>query len=272
MKSPDVLGTEYLVPLDPDHPGFRDAEYRARRDAIATIATTHRRSDPIPDVTYTEDEHQVWSRVWRELHDAHERYACDAYRACLDKIALHREQIPQLNDVNRALAGASGFQLLPVAGLVQAAVFLDHLGEGFFLSTQYMRHHSRPLYTPEPDVIHELVGHAVTLVDPAFAEMNRLFGAALRRGASVEQLTNVYWYTMEFGVTYESGEPRAYGAGLLSSFGELNHFVKNTPLLAFDIERIAATPYDPTNYQPHLFAARSVDEAFEEIRRWLTSL
>lgn len=269
VVTPETVGAEHLVALDRDHPGFRDRAYRTRRDAIARTAMGYKKGDPVPDVEYTEDEHDVWRTVWRELQPMHTRYACRFYEGCADVIRLRRDRIPQLSEVNPALQRASGFHMNPVAGLVLPGVFLGHLHEGIFLSTQYARHHSTPLYTPEPDVVHELVGHAVTLASPAIAELNRLFGEALARGVCVSRLTRVYWYTMEFGVAMEEGEPRAYGAGLLSSFGELGHYAKNTPLLPFDIDRIAATDYDPTTYQSCLFLAPSLSEAFEGLTRWL---
>src|SRR6185295_6964723 len=98
------------------------------------------------------------------------------------------------------------------------------LARGVFLSTQYIRHHSTPLYTPEPDVAHEIIGHAVTLANKQFAELNRLFGEAVRRTnltSELDRLAHVYWFTIEFGVLRENGQIKAYGTGLLSSAGEL---------------------------------------------------
>ena len=96
-------------------------------------------------------------------------------------------------------------QMLPVAGLISARGFLSCLGRGVFLSTQYMRHHSMPLYTPEPDVIHELIGHATSFFDPDFVRLSRLFGqAALVADApTLARLERVYWYTLEFGLARE---------------------------------------------------------------------
>src|SRR5204862_3327335 len=136
------------------------------------------------------------------------------------RIGLSRTEIPQLADVNAVLEPFHGFRMLPVAGLVSSKTFLGYLGRNAFLSTQYMRHHSVPLYTPEPDVIHELVGHAATFGDERFIRLNRAFGeATLRAGddARVEQIGRLYWFTLEFGVVLEDDRVKVYGAGLLSS-------------------------------------------------------
>ena len=271
LRAPDRLDAAGLVQLDPDHPGFRDPVYRGRRDAIARIAFDYRDGDPVPRVDYTDEEQEVWRTVWRDLGPLHERYACTAYLGCSRQLKLDRARVPQLADVNVALGRATGFRMRPVAGLVSDRNFLGHLGRGTFLATQYMRHPSRPLYTPEPDVVHELVGHAATFCDPAFARLNRAFGEAALR-ATPEQLSRiarVYWYTLEFGLCEEGSAVKAYGAGLLSSFGELGRFEDHAELRPLDLALVAATPYDPTDYQKVLYVAPDLPRTAEMISAWL---
>ena len=107
-----------LVHLDPDHPGFRDQEYRARRNAIAQIATNYRSGDPIPDAPYTELEHGVWQTIWKALGPAHREHACDEYLKCLERLDFDSDRIPQLREVSEKVEAISGFRLEPVAGLV----------------------------------------------------------------------------------------------------------------------------------------------------------
>jgi phenylalanine-4-hydroxylase len=249
-----------VVELAADHPGFSDPLYRQRRNAIARAALEFRSGDPVPNVDYTAEEQEVWREVWRHLDPLHARYACSEYRDAAAEIGLSRERIPQLGEVNEAIEPVEGFRMLPVAGLVTAGAFLTQLGRNVFLSTQYMRHHSVPLYTPEPDVVHELIGHAATFVHPDFAKLNRAFGSAVERAKSeeeIERIGRLYWYTLEFGVVRERGSIRVYGAGLLSSFGELGRFETEERLEPWDVETIAATPYDPSRYQETLFVAPS---------------
>ena len=259
------------VKLDPDHPGFRDPVYRERRNTIAHLALGYLPPAEVPVVEYTGDEHGVWKKVWTHLAPLHESYACSEYRACSAELRIARDAIPQLREVNQQLKKSSGFQMTPVSGLVSSRSFLGELGKNHFLSTQYMRHHSRPLYTPEPDVIHELVGHAATLTHPEFAKLNRAFGTAADR-ASEEALAlieRVYWYTLEFGLVQEKGGIKAYGAGLLSSFGELGRFEKQAKLVPLDISQMIQTPYDPTQYQDKLYVATSFEAAARQVTRWL---
>jgi len=261
-----------LMQLDADHPGFHDAVYRRRRNEIARAALDYRQG-PVPEIAYTEQEHDVWAEVWRHLDPLHDRYACRAYRNAGDRIALSRERIPQLTEVNATIHPLLGFSMVPVAGLVAAKAFLSQLGRDVFLSTQYMRHHSVPLYTPEPDVVHELIGHAATFADPAFVALNRAFGEAALRAQddpeTIERIGRLYWYTLEFGVVREAGALRVYGAGLLSSFGELGRFEREEELNEWSVDEIASTPYDPTKYQEKLFVAPGFDAMANDVLRWL---
>ena len=267
-----LTDAEDLVQLDRDHPGFRDPAYRARRSEIARIALAYVPGTPIPQITYTTREQGVWQKVWEKLSPLHEKLACRGYLESCALLALDHRRIPQLSEVNATLAPRTGFQMLPVAGLIASRTFLGKMGQSIFLATQYIRHQSQPLYTPEPDVVHELVGHAASLCDPALARLNRLFGQAAERAtdAEITWLERLYWYTVEFGLVEEKGGIRAFGAGLLSSFGELGRFETEASLRPFDPEEAAARPYDPTTYQAVLYVAPSFDALATQLEAWFT--
>jgi phenylalanine-4-hydroxylase len=262
-----------IVQLSPDHPGFRDQEYRARRNRIAQLALSYRAGQEIPDAPYTGEEHEVWRAVWEALGPAHEAYACAEYRASVERLAFSPDRIPQLREINEKVKAISGFRLEPVAGLVEPRVFLESLAAGTFLCTQYIRHHSTPFYTPEPDVVHEIVGHAVTLASSRLAQLNRLFGQAVKRTSSLEELnrlSRVYWFTIEFGVLRENGGLKAYGTGLLSSAAELEE-MHDVELLPLDLEVASRQEYDPTRFQPVLFCADSFETMYDSLQKFLVA-
>jgi phenylalanine-4-hydroxylase len=266
-----IVDRNTIVQLDPDHPGFRDHEYRARRNRIAEIALSYRPGQTIPEAPYTAEEHQGWGVVWRALQPAHQLHACAEYLAAVRRLNLAPDRIPQLGEVSRKVEAISGFRLEPVAGLVAPRVFLESLANGVFLCTQYIRHHSTPLYTPEPDVVHEIVGHAVTLASERLAQLNRLFGEAVKRAQSPEvmdELARIYWFTIEFGVLLEDGEVKAYGTGLLSSAGELEAMA-NARLRPLDLEAVPRQEYDPTHFQPVLFCADSFEAMYQKLSEYL---
>jgi phenylalanine-4-hydroxylase len=261
------------VELPEDHPGFSDRAYRARRARIAAIAETYEPGSRIPDVPYTDVENEVWATVSRELAAKHERLACRAYRDAAERMQLPRDRVPQLQEVNERLAELTGFCVRPVAGLVPARDFYGALADRTFFATQYVRHHSVPFYTPEPDVIHELIGHVCMLGSNAFADLYELAGGASRRATSddaLEFFSRVFWFTIEFGVVWEDGALRAYGAGLLSSYGELDVF-REAELHPWDLHAMGTTEYDITKYQPLIFAAASEAELARDLSAFFTS-
>ncbi|MBS1149454.1 MAG: Tyrosine 3-monooxygenase [Myxococcaceae bacterium] len=265
----------HLIQLDQDHPGFRDPAYRVRRDAIARLALSHRAGEPPPQVAYLPEEHQVWSGVLEALAPLHARYACRSFLEGWPKLQFEPARIPQLSEVSARLKQLTGFSYEPVAGLMSPREFMERLAARTFLATQYMRHPSAPLYTPEPDVIHELVGHAPSLSDPRYARVNALFGeatAAVTDDATIQELIRTYWFCLEFGLVREGGEVKAVGAGLLSSFGELGRFERESTLLPFELQRIAQTPFDPTQYQATLFVAPSEEALLGSLTGWLEGL
>lgn len=249
-----------VVELATSHPGFADPVYRARRNAIAGLAVNHRPGTPIPVAEYTEREHEVWALVTRELAAKHATYATAEYLGGVARLGLPHARIPQLQEVSELLEPLTGFRYLPAAGLVPLRDFYEVLADGYFHSTQYIRHHSVPFYTPEPDVVHEVIGHANALASDRYAALYRLAGEAARRvegEAALEFVSKVFWFTLEFGVMLDGGELRAYGAGILSSYGEIEEF-RGMDIRPLDLAMMGTTHYDITKYQDVLFRADSL--------------
>jgi phenylalanine-4-hydroxylase len=261
------------VHLAHDHPGANDPAYRARRGEIAAAALAWRPDQPSPAITYTAQEQEVWRTVCRELAPKHERYAVAEYREALERVALPTDHVPNLDEVSQRLRPLTGWRYVPAAGLVPLDEFYGALGDCVFHSTQYVRHPAVPLYTPEPDIIHEVIGHGHLLATPTFSELHRLAGIAARRVKELDNLrflSKVFWFSLEFGVVMEDGEVCAYGAGILSSYGEIEEFraMEHRPL---DLVEMGTAEYDITAYQPVLYRAESIDEIVEIVGGFFTT-
>ncbi len=255
------------VHLGDDHPGVGDPQYRERRNHIASLALAWEADRPLPRVDYTEEEHEVWRTVCRELAIKHERLACAEYREAAAGLRLPTDHIPQLDEVSDSLRPLTGFQYHPAAGVVPFEGFYGSLADGIFHSTQYVRHHAMPLYTPEPDLIHEVIGHGNALASERFAELYRLAGRAAQRLETEEGrdfFARVFWFTLEFGVLREEGELHAYGAGLLSSYGEIEEF-RGADVRELDVAAMGVQAYDITKYQPILFAADGMEHVMDVV-------
>jgi phenylalanine-4-hydroxylase len=255
------------VHLAHDHPGANDPRYRRRRNEIAAAALAWRPGEPAPRVDYTEEEHEVWRTVCRELAPKHERYAVREYREAKRRVALPTDRVPSLDEVSARVRPLTRWHYVPAAGLVPLEDFYGALAERTFHSTQYLRHPAVPLYTPEPDIIHEVIGHGHLVATETFGELHRLAGVAARRlhdADTLRFLSRVFWFSLEFGVVMEEGELRAYGAGILSSYGEIEEFrtMDHRPL---DLVEMGTAEYDITAYQPLLYRAESVAEVVEVV-------
>jgi len=168
LYSPVTTGDDgsVTVHLAHDHPGANDPAYRARRSEIAAAALAWRPGEASPTIAYSEEEQDVWRTVCRELAPKHERYAVTEYRDALAQVALPVDHVPNLDEVTERLLPLTGWRYLPAAGLVPLEEFYGSLADRAFHSTQYVRHPAVPLYTPEPDIVHEVIGHANQLADP----------------------------------------------------------------------------------------------------------
>lgn len=265
---------ENINELQLDHPGANDAEYRERRDHIANLTKQFRETGVITDVDYNAREQRVWRYVAEELEELQQKYASPFYLRAKKDLGITTDRIPQLSEMNRRLNELTGFRLAPIEGLVETRGFLSWLSYRVMLCTQYIRHHSHPAYTPEPDIVHEAIGHIPMFTNPNFADYSQFIGhgARIATDKQLEELGRLYWFTVEFGMVEHEGDIKAYGAGLLSSFGELEHaFSDQVERRPFNLEQVLNHEYTYSGMQPVLYVVPSYAELKEVTRKYIES-
>lgn len=266
---------EDIEELDLDHPGASDPEYRKRRDYVASLAKKFRETGVITDVDYNDEEQSIWRHVAERLEELHQRHASPFYLRAKRDLGISNERIPQLTEMNRRLKELTNFRLAPIEGLVDTRAFLSWLSWRTMLSTQYIRHHSRPEYTPEPDIVHEAMGHIPMFTNPNFADFSQFIGhgARIATDKQIEELGRLYWFTVEFGLVEHEGDIKAYGAGLLSSYGELEHaFSDKVERRPFVLEEVINHEYTYSDMQPVLYVIPSYAELKEVTRQYIAKL
>lgn len=261
VYSPAIIedGGGVSVVFSSDHPGYYDAEYQAHRAAIAEAALRFRPGNRVPDIPYTEAEHAIWRVVSAELAEKHRQHACRQYLIGRNLLPLPSDRLPQLSEVSTAVNRLTGFTFTPAAGLVEQEDFYGSLADQRFQATQYIRHSSFPRFSPEPDMIHEVVGHGTHLANQRLADLYRLVGETVRRletRAAISLVSRVFWFAFEYGLVLEDGVTKVCGASLLSSCGELEQY-QQADIRPMDIAAMACQKYLVQEFQPVLFRAES---------------
>ncbi|MCE9564083.1 MAG: phenylalanine 4-monooxygenase [Planctomycetes bacterium] len=250
--------------LEPGHPGLGDTEYVHRRQELFALCRRHRLEHlGPPTIEYTAEETRIWREVSPKLHELHDKYACSIYLKAKQDLAINETEIPQLRTISERLERETNIHLVPAEGALPYRTFYEYIAERGFPVTQFLRHGSHPEFTPEPDMIHDCLGHVPPLMNQDYAELLTLIGKAAAttpHGDQVLALKRFSWFSIEFGLIEEAGETKVFGAGILSSTGEIPHslFSKDATRRPFVTETVITTDYDPSQMQKDFFIAPSM--------------
>ncbi|OWW22702.1 phenylalanine 4-monooxygenase [Noviherbaspirillum denitrificans] len=216
---------------------------------------------------YTPEQHALWRRLYQRQAKLVPDRACEMFIESLDKLDAAGE-IPRLDRTTEALYKATGWELVAVPGLIPDLTFFEHLAERRFPVTVWLRDPDEFDYIVEPDIFHDFFGHVPLLFNPVFADHLQQFGKGGIKALNLDALkylARLYWYTVEFGLIESPHGLRAYGAGILSSGGEIEYCLTSpTPRrIALDAERIMRTLYKIDSYQETYFVIRDYQQLFD---------
>ncbi|HQR49171.1 MAG TPA: phenylalanine 4-monooxygenase [Steroidobacteraceae bacterium] len=232
-------------------------------------------ADMRPDYTVTQD-YSAYDEAqhdrWRRLHARQMRLvpgrACPEFLRVIDTLG-YGTGIPRFDEVNERLTRATNWQVVAVPGLLPEQVFFGHLAERRFPVTVWLREESEFEYIVEPDVFHDFFGHVPLLFDPVFADYMQAYGrGGLKADGlhALEYLARLYWYTVEFGLIRTTEGLRIYGAGILSSPGEVEYAIGSPEprRIGFDLRRVMRTRYKIDTYQQTYFVIDDFAQLFRE--------
>ena len=216
---------------------------------------------------YTDADHETYRRLHQRQSKLLPGLACDEFIAALPSLGAPT-RIPRFDDINKRLYKATGWRVVAVPGLIPEVPFFTLLANRKFPVTDWIRKPKEFDYIVEPDIFHDLFGHVPLLFDKTFADHMQAYGAGGLKAhglGACEQLSRLYWYTIEFGLMRQADGLRAYGAGILSSSGELAHAVKSAEpqRIALDLLRCMRTRYNIDSYQQTYFVIDSFQQLFD---------
>lgn len=248
--------------LEPGHPGLGDSSYVRRRRELFALCRRHRLDElGPPRIDYNSEESRIWREVSPKLDELHRNHASAIYLRAKDELGISQVEIPQLRDISASLTRETRMHLVPAEGPLPYRTFYTYIGRRGFPVTQFIRHGSHPEFTPEPDMIHDCLGHVPPLMNHDYAELLTLIGKAVSTTRDPEQvlaLKRFSWFSIEFGLIEEEDETKVFGAGILSSTGEipfsLSDNVRHRPFVTDDV---IETDYDPSRMQDLLFTIPS---------------
>lgn len=219
---------------------------------------------------YTSDDFAVWKTLFTRQVAHLQGHAAQEYLDGITKVGFVPEKIPDFREVNRILTAETGWSLTVVPNLCPERDFFDFISRRMFTATCWIRTVAQLDYIEEPDMFHDVFGHVPLLSYPEYASFMHGLGKIatdfIDNPVLIEQLGRLYWFTIEFGLMYQSGGLRAYGAGIMSSYGETSHALgAHTQKLDFDIRKILNTPYRNDIMQDKYFVIESFDQLYNSL-------
>ncbi len=216
---------------------------------------------------YTHTEQDLWKRLYARQSALVPQFACDEFIDVLGRLNFGAG-IPHFAEINAMLFPATRWTLVAVPGLLPDEVFFTHLANRRFPVSVWLRKPEEFEYIVEPDIFHDFFGHVPLLFDATFADYLEAYGkgGVKAKGLNaLDYLARLYWYTVEFGLIQTPKGLRTYGAGILSSAGELPYCVSSPKpnRIRFDLLRVMQSNYKIDTFQETYFVIDSFKQLFD---------
>ena len=218
---------------------------------------------------YSAADHNTWKTLYNRQLETLKARVCEEYLEGLKTLHLVADTVPDFAQMNKHLRAATGWEVLAVPGLIASKPFFSMLANRQFPAGTFIRTPEQLDYLEEPDIFHDVFGHIPLLSNPAYANYMQEYGraglAALEH-KGIKFLARLNWYTIEFGLIKNNGEVKAYGAGIMSSYGEAKYLFNDPSAnwLQFEIDRVLRTGYYIDDLQASYFTIDSFESLFKQ--------
>lgn len=223
----------------------------------------------VPQHIYTDEEHDVWRTLFKRQQEVLKGRAIGLFMDSMSTLGINAERVPSFDEVNEILMKRTGWQVVPVEGLIPDEPFFELLANRRFPAGNFIRTRENLDYIQEPDVFHDVFGHVPLLADPTFAKYMEAYGKGGLKAAGLgmtHKIARLYWYTVEFGLIKEKDGLRIYGAGILSSPTESVFALESQSphRIGFDVKRLLQTHYQIDDFQDNYFVIDSFEQLFND--------
>lgn len=216
-------------------------------------------------------DQEVWEMLFRRQTELAKGKASKAFIEGLKLIGFDEKAIPSFDAINDSLKGLTGWQIVPVGGLIEVKEFFKLISKKRFPMTTWIRPMEKLDYIQEPDLFHDIFGHAPMLTNKPFCDFMEAVGKlAVRHEHSQsirDMLDRLWWFTVEFGLVKENEEVKIFGGGILSSKSEVAHSLSDKPKRkGFAPKDIMGTPFRIDRLQEVFFVVNSFEDLFNSIK------
>lgn len=224
----------------------------------------------VPDehghIHYSDEENSVWRDLIHRQMEVIKGRVCDEFHEGLRHLQLPMDRIPQPEEVSQVLREQTGWEVAPVPALINFDKFFGLLADKRFPAASFIRSREEMDYLQEPDIFHEIFGHATMLTHQALADFTHAYGLAGVDASKEDRvmLARLYWFTVEFGLLRTPDGVRVCGGGIASSPGETVYAVESDEpeRRPFDPIDALRTPYRIDIYQTVYYVLDSFDDLF----------
>ena len=219
---------------------------------------------------YSDAENAVWKDLFIQQMTYLPAHACAAYLTGVKALALTGNAVPQVKDLHTRLGTLTGAGVKGVAALIPQDEFSTLLSQRRFPVATFIRSREDMDYLEEPDIFHEVFGHAPMLTNEAFCQFMERFGrlALSLPKSHIKHLFRLFWFTVEFGMIRENGQLKAFGAGIMSSPSEAAFATSGkAEMLDFNLMTLLRTDYRIDIVQPVYFVINSFEQLVATLDR-----